>query len=282
MRLTRFINASQYFFTKTMIIVLLLLLCLVSGFVIRTPLRDPVPPCQTETLLGAMVAGHQTDTSWMRHPSFTEERKDTAGLFVHFRRNFTATETQPASLPIHITADTRYKLYVNGAIVSYGPVKGDSNIWFYDEIDLGPHLRQGPNCVFVVVLRFFHSSSYAVSFPRLPCGGLRVVVTQQEQSQWGRLLGSGTLWEMAVDHAITLRVDEPEDDFLHIYEHVALPDTWADLTWVPDKLLEYQISTGNSTPWNLSPRLIPPMKHTVADFKAIHHLQSGLSQCQWE
>lgn len=229
-----------------------------------------------------MVAGHQTDTSWMWHPSFTEERKDTAGLFVHFRRNFTVTQTPPASLPIHITADTRYKLYVNGALVSYGPVKGDSSIWFYDEIDLGPHLHQGLNFVFVVVLRFFHSSSYAVSFPRLPCGGLRVVVPQQQQSQWDRLLGSGTLWETAVDHAITLRVDEPEDDFLHIYEHVASPDTWADLTWVPAKLLEYEVSTGNSTPWNLSPRLIPPMKHTVAEFKAIHNLQSGLPQRQWE
>lgn len=65
------------------------------------------------------------DRSWMWHPDFSESRSDTAGLFVHFYREFLleATEVPPRTLPIHITADTRYRLYVNRQFASFDPCK---------------------------------------------------------------------------------------------------------------------------------------------------------------
>ncbi|KAM0420292.1 hypothetical protein ACHAPT_011953 [Fusarium lateritium] len=217
------------------------------------------------------------DTTWMWHPAFSEERVDTAGLFVHFKREFEIKDEPPKNLTIHITADTRYKLYVNGQCVTFGPVKGDQHLWFYDSIDIAPFLRQGHNRIGVHVLRFFYATSYAPSFPRLPSGGLRVSVSDEH---WAKQIESSTAWEAAIDHSTILRVDEPEDRFLHIYERTSWSET-RSLEWVAARLLEFKNSTGNSPPWQLSPRMIPPlrMKHMMGS--KIHNVHSPLKPELW-
>ncbi|KAH6689037.1 Six-hairpin glycosidase-like protein [Plectosphaerella plurivora] len=228
-----------------------------------------------------MAAGHQVDRSWMWHPSFSEERTDTAGLFVHFRQslNLEASDvSQP--LKIHITADTRYKLYINDQLVTFGPVKGDPALWFYDKMDIAPFLRSGVNDIRVVVLRFFHSTGNAPSFPRLPLGGLRIVTPELRKNHPGHCLSSGPAWETAIDPSTILRVDEPEDDFLHVYEKITREPgkTWS---WVPVKLYEFQTSTGNAPPWNLSPRLIPQSHRETTHFIKMHNLRSTIDEAMW-
>ena len=49
----------------------------------------------------------------------------------------------PKELWIRISADSRYKLYVNQEFVEYGPAKGDTQIWYYDEINIAPWLQTG-------------------------------------------------------------------------------------------------------------------------------------------
>ncbi len=60
----------------------------------------------------------------------------------------------PAGGEIQISADTRYKLYINDKFVEAGPSRGDHNIWFYDTISTAPWLHQGPNVLSAVVLRY--------------------------------------------------------------------------------------------------------------------------------
>jgi hypothetical protein len=54
------------------------------------------------------MAAERLDTSWMWHPFFSEERTDTAGLFVHFRRDLFLEIMPSDSFKIRISADTRY------------------------------------------------------------------------------------------------------------------------------------------------------------------------------
>ncbi|PLB45133.1 Six-hairpin glycosidase [Aspergillus steynii IBT 23096] len=222
------------------------------------------------------------DRSWMWHPDFTEDRTDTAGLFVHFRKDLTISIAIPASLVIRITADTRYKLYVNSQRVAFGPVKGDQSLWFYDDIDIVPFIHPGRNRIAVHVLRLFHATTFAPSFVRTPFGGVRITVPG-EDGYWKSQLESNTMWETAIDPSTTLRIDEPEDHFLHIYEKTSRPRSeTSSLDWKPAMLREFKNSTGNILPWSLSPRLLPFHKITKTQCSTVHNVESCLAPLQWE
>ncbi|KAJ5374237.1 bacterial alpha-L-rhamnosidase-domain-containing protein [Penicillium concentricum] len=228
------------------------------------------------------MAAETFDTSWMWHPSFREDDSSTAGRFVHFRKNFIVNEEPPKTLRIKITADTRYKLYINCQLVSFGPVKGDVNIWFYDEIDISPYIHSGDNRIAIHVLRLFSGTSYGTSFPRLGSGGVKIA-TIAHDTMWSPQIQSSTLWETAVDLFTKLRIDEPEDDFLHVYEKTSIlgSEDVTSLDWVPAIILRYQSSTGVSAPWKLSPRLIPNMENQKVQFTTIWNVKSCRSTAAW-
>ncbi|KXJ91622.1 hypothetical protein Micbo1qcDRAFT_203688 [Microdochium bolleyi] len=228
-----------------------------------------------------MAEGHSVDRTWMWHPHFSEHLPDTAGLFVDFRRRFDIPldAAPPASLKIAITADTRYKLSVNLRNVSYGPVKGDRLQWYSDDVDIGPFLRPGANIITVRVLRFFYATRYATSFPRLPTGGLRIT-TVDSQCPWRQSVQSSSTWECSIDDAATLRVDEPEDDFLHIYEQVA-GSVPSNRSWVRAHLLEFQTSTGNTTPWNIAAVQIPKARCEPVHATSVNNVQSHIPAEAW-
>ena len=55
-------------------------------------------------------------------------------------------------MPVRISADNRYKLYVNGALICFGPCKGDDKRRYADELNLRPFLKTGRNVLAVEVL----------------------------------------------------------------------------------------------------------------------------------
>lgn len=57
----------------------------------------------------------------------------------------------PAALPVQVSADNRYELFVNGERVSFGPAKGDLITYKYDELDIAPFLRPGKNVLAALV-----------------------------------------------------------------------------------------------------------------------------------
>lgn len=71
-------------------------------------------------------------------------------IFVHFRKTFDLTE-KPVRAVAHISADSRYKLYVNGHYVGRGPVRSDLVWQYYDEYDIAPYLRPGRNVIAALV-----------------------------------------------------------------------------------------------------------------------------------
>lgn len=59
--------------------------------------------------------------------------------------------TKPGNFTIHVSADNRYKLFVNGKLVSLGPARGDTFYWNYENIDVAPYLAAGKNRIAALV-----------------------------------------------------------------------------------------------------------------------------------
>lgn len=94
-----------------------------------------------------------TRESWpARWISFPEEGDSPLGLY-HFRKEV-FLERVPAQLWIHISADSRYRLYVNGKWIGHGPASGDLRHWQFETIDIAPFLSPGKNLVAAEVWNF--------------------------------------------------------------------------------------------------------------------------------
>ncbi len=62
----------------------------------------------------------------------------------HFRRTLDLP-AKPEHYVVHVTADQRYQLFVNGRRAAWGPARGDLFHWRYETIDLAPYLVAGRN-----------------------------------------------------------------------------------------------------------------------------------------
>ncbi len=73
----------------------------------------------------------------------------------YFRKEFDLNAA-PAAAALRITADTRYKLFVNGELVAQGPPLSQPYFMYFDTHDAARLLRSGRNCVAVLVYHIGH------------------------------------------------------------------------------------------------------------------------------
>lgn len=67
-----------------------------------------------------------------------------------FKKDITLS-LKPETYVIHVSADNRYKLFVNGQVVSIGPALGDINHWNFETVDIAPYLKSGINVIAAMV-----------------------------------------------------------------------------------------------------------------------------------
>jgi alpha-L-rhamnosidase len=84
--------------------------------------------------------------SWIADPNVPG---DAFGVF-HFRRVLDLA-SRPERFVVHVSADNRYRLFVNGQQVSSGPQRSDLMHWPYETVDLAPSLRAGRNVLAALV-----------------------------------------------------------------------------------------------------------------------------------
>ena len=83
---------------------------------------------------------------WISHP--TAPVRDAVTL--HFKKALELTAA-PAHFVVHVSADNRFVLVVNGQRVGDGPARGDLAHWRYETFDLAPTLRAGENTLAATV-----------------------------------------------------------------------------------------------------------------------------------
>lgn len=74
--------------------------------------------------------------------------------YVAFRKTFTC-DTPPAKAAIHVFADSRYTLWINGRYIERGPCRFDPSAPSYDSIEVQPYLRAGAN-VMAILVHHYH------------------------------------------------------------------------------------------------------------------------------
>jgi len=200
----------------------------------------------------------------------------------HFRRTFDLRDV-PAKFPIHVTADNRYQLYVNGTRVCWGPARGDLNHWHYESVDIAQYLRKGGNALAAVVWN--DGSDRAVAQFSLQTGFLLAGDSAAEE-----MVNTGTAgWFGIMDRAYSPvgRDTGSSGNNMGYYvvppgerlEAAVYPWGWTrpdfeDGAWRGVKT----IARGDGSPrgirdapnaWMLVPRAIPPMEETPQKFARV-------------
>ena len=211
---------------------------------------------------------------WSRHPDPSVRFQ--SGVFL-FRRVFVLDDPLPASFIIHISADQRYDLFVNGRRVCYGPARGDLLHTRFDSVQIAPYLVTGKNVLALSVM--YQSRDIAPVFQQTVEAALLV---QGNGNMERRLIDTPTDWKVWHDTAYSFSTRTA--DALHTYcvvggfetVHTARhPWGWEtldfnDADWqaaqgIGRAAAPYEASDGE-TNWWLTPRTIPFMEETPQRF----------------
>jgi alpha-L-rhamnosidase len=103
-------------------------------------------------------------------------------VYLDFRRTF-QIEENPQGTRLSLTADSRYKLWINGRFVARGPARCYPSAQSVDELDIAPYLRPGMNVLAVQVYQpgyshfaYVHRAASGL-LANLVCDGVNVLAT---------------------------------------------------------------------------------------------------------
>ncbi|MDI6618112.1 MAG: family 78 glycoside hydrolase catalytic domain [Clostridiales bacterium] len=190
----------------------------------------------------------------------------------YFKNSFTLNEK--AQLKINISANSRYRIWINGRAVTSGPCKGDRFRKYYDTVDVSEFLKSGANVVAVKVVDYipYEASGFADNGPTsivTNAAGIRFILGGVCKGADGRELcdiSTGKSdWKVYLDEAITW-VPSPITAWMGSMESVdgsLLPYGWkekadADNTWSSAKVIE----PAEGSPWAALFGIIPALPLT--------------------
>ncbi|CAK7228869.1 hypothetical protein SCUCBS95973_007027 [Sporothrix curviconia] len=221
--------------------------------------------------------------NWVWIPGWTEaSSSETAGRVVLFTRQFHLAQ-QPSRALCHVSADTRYKLLVNGVRVAVGPSRSTRAMWYYDTLDLAPHLQAGENTVCIQVARYFATVWGAAvpfertSFPGLTVSGRVHAGEDENEDEVVDMSSAAPGWTARVDARLVFPLG-PMDGCLHIYETLTVADPPLPVTPVPWGI---ECLNGGLPPWRLRRRAIPMPEETPVAVSTVRACTSSLSGDAW-
>ncbi|HTY87595.1 MAG TPA: alpha-L-rhamnosidase C-terminal domain-containing protein [Candidatus Acidoferrum sp.] len=196
------------------------------------------------------------------------------GVFL-FRKHF-QLPTAPPKFIVHISADNRYRLFVNGNPVCFGPQRGEPMCWHFDSIDLAPYLRAGDNVLAVQVWNYGHERPYALM-------SVRTGLIVQGDGPLEQSVNTGDGWRVLRDAGYSPVI--PDYARLRTFIVVGPGDqidaaqhpwgweqaTFDDSAWPQPRELDPGMPVGFGTGivrW-LSPRTIPFMAEAPQRFAAV-------------
>jgi alpha-L-rhamnosidase len=191
---------------------------------------------------------------------------ETAYGVYHFRRVLDLP-AKPEHFVVRVSADNRYRLFVNGVSVGFGPQLGSPDQWRYDTVDLGPHLVAGRNVLAAQVWNYGEEKPYAIM-------SVKTGFVVQGEGAAEDAVDTGPDWKVIEDKAYeplppdlsvlkTFIVSGPGERI----DGAAYPWGWTSLSyddsaWPKPRILGRAVPSrmGTDLTWWLAPRNIPPME----------------------
>ena len=210
-----------------------------------------------------------------------KEVRNRSGVFL-FRRTFEIAQSDAllSSFIVHICADARYRLFVNGTPVCFGPARGDLLHTRFDSLQIAPFLQAGKNTLAVCVT--FQERETSPVFQQSVEAALLV---QGNGDNERRKVDTPTEWRVFHDAAYEFSTQTA--DALHTYcviggletMHTNLhpwgweqPDfddsAWEFAQGFGRAAAPYEAADGEAQ-WWLTPRTIPFMEETPQRFARI-------------
>lgn len=155
-------------------------------------------------LLAWVAAGSPAFAAeWISAASAATADGKKAAVALQFRRDLTVSAV-PKTLPVKVSADQRYVLYVNGRRVAAGPSRGDLAHWRAATIDLAPHLKRGANVIAAEVW----SDGKIAPLAQITAGTTAFYAAAVNPAQ-SALIDSGPQWQVRVDGSRTVSSGTP-------------------------------------------------------------------------
>lgn len=98
------------------------------------------------TEVNSSLLNGRWDSQWITCPDAPQREY---GVY-HFRKSFTLSDVY-SKFVVHVTADNRYRLFVNGHPITSGPARGDLYNWYFESVDIAPFLHHGENVIAATV-----------------------------------------------------------------------------------------------------------------------------------
>jgi alpha-L-rhamnosidase len=125
----------------------LLLGCLVVCLAgVRAQDGGIVEPTDAGPVISTALMHGNWSANWISCPGVPQRAY---GVY-HFRKTFMLAAA-PGRFIVHVSADNRYRLFVNGRPVCFGPARSDLAHWNFETIDITAYLHAGKNTLAALV-----------------------------------------------------------------------------------------------------------------------------------
>ncbi len=232
-----------------------ILLLAISFFV-----AAPVVAQSADANVNSDLLTKRWQANWVSHPTASLKEY---GVF-HFRNAFDL-DSIPEKLVIHVSADNRYHLFVNGKSVCRGPARGDFMHWRFETVDISPYLAKGKNSIAAAVW------NYGEFIPGAQMTIKTAFVLQADNPKFDFVNTNPQQWRVLQDNAYvpithtlnTFHFVGPGDKiFADKYPWGWEQTDFNDSDWPRARLLDKAVPPGVATnnSWMLVPRTIPMME----------------------
>ncbi len=219
------------------------------------------------------------EANWITMPGKTGREY---GVY-HFRKDFRLIE-KPGKFFVRVSADNRYRLFVNGEMVGYGPAQGSPQNWFYESYDIAPFLKAGDNAIAAQVW------NYGEMGPWVQMSVKTGFILQGETAN-ERKVNTDTSWRVAEDSAFSIL----PIDYSRIWDFIIVTPgdimdankySWGwqntiydDSKWRAAKTLVKGAPYGTGTDlwWQLVPRQVDYLVEDTVRFLSVRRVSENIS-----